>query len=264
VVTDEIVHREGAELLGRYPVVLTGTHPEYMSAAEFDALDAYVRGGGRLMYLGGNGFASNVSFDEHRPWIMENRRVDFWMQGEDARHSESHNSTDGLRGGDLRRIGRESVQLTGVETATMGFDRSYPYHREPGSHDPAAAFVFAGVSGDVLGDFGLLGGGVVGQEWDNSAGHDRGPEFLLLAASRDHTLVPPLFGAVKPQYHGELTLGFPGRGCVFSVSSMSWCGALSQHDYRNDIATITGNVLRRFLDPAPLVPPTKGASDARS
>ncbi|GGO27126.1 hypothetical protein [Microbispora bryophytorum] len=38
-------------------------------------------------------------------------------------------------------------------------------------------------------------------------------------------------------------------GCVFSAGSMAWCGALSHDGYRNDISTITRNVIDRFHDP---------------
>lgn len=35
-------------------------------------------------------------------------------------------------------------------------------------------------------------------------------------------------------------------GAVFSVSSISWCSALSHNDYQNDVQTMTQNVLRTF------------------
>jgi N,N-dimethylformamidase len=41
---------------------------------------------------------------------------------------------------------------------------------------------------------------------------------------------------------------------VFSVGSIAWTGALSHNGYDNDIARITENVLRRFLDVRPLAP----------
>ena len=56
VITDQDLHFEGAALLAPYKVVLTGTHPEYYSQQMLDALHAYLEEGGRLMYLGGNGF----------------------------------------------------------------------------------------------------------------------------------------------------------------------------------------------------------------
>lgn len=252
VVTDEDLHRAGASLLRPYQVALTGTHPEYMSARMFDAIaDWTTTDGGRLMYLGGNGFSSNVNFDAERPWIMENRRVELWERGEEFQRSEAFNSTDGRRGGYFTASGRQPAAVTGVESATMGFDHSYPYVLGEAARRPEAAFVFEGVTGGIIGDFGAIGGGVVGQEWDNAAGHQFGPEHLILGSSRDHTLVPPLFGALRPDYHADLVLYLRGSGAVFSVSSMAWCAALSHDHYANEIARITHNVLRRFLDPAP-------------
>jgi N,N-dimethylformamidase len=105
-----------------------------------------------------------------------------------------------------------------------------------------------------IGNFGQLGGGVVGQEWDNAATFELGPGHLILASSTEHTLVPPMFGAMRPDYHADLVLFFRGAGAVFSVSSMAWCGALSHNDYDNEIAVITGNVLARFIDRAPFPP----------
>lgn len=260
VATDEDLHFRGRSLLDGYQVVLTGSHPEYMSAAMFDAFDQYTSSGGRLMYLGGNGFSMSVTFHPERPWIMENRRVELWERPEEFRRTEARNSTDGQPGGYFQASGRSTAALIGVETATMGFDHSYPYTLGSGAARPEASFVFDGVSPEALpgrkiGDFGLLGGGVVGQEWDNAATFALGPGHLILASSTEHTLVPPLFGAVRPDYHADLVLYFRGSGAVFSVSSMAWCGALSHDEYRNEIAVITGNVLARFIDTAPFPPP---------
>ena len=41
-------------------------------------------------------------------------------------------------------------------------------------------------------------------------------------------------------------------GAVFSVGSIAWPTSLPHQGYRNNVARLTGNVLRRFLDPAPL------------
>jgi hypothetical protein len=44
-----------------------------------------------------------------------------------------------------------------------------------------------------------------------------------------------------------------GLGDVFAVGSMTWIGALYGEDPEpTDVATITANVIRRFLDPAPI------------
>jgi len=40
-------------------------------------------------------------------------------------------------------------------------------------------------------------------------------------------------------------------GAVFSTGSIAWCCALSHNAYENNVRRLTGNVLRRFLDPRP-------------
>ena len=40
-------------------------------------------------------------------------------------------------------------------------------------------------------------------------------------------------------------------GAVFSTGSIAWAGSLSHNSYDNNVARISGNVIRRFLDPAP-------------
>ena len=76
VLTDEDMHAEGVECLRRYRCVMTCTHPEYYSTPMWDALYAYTQGGGRLMYLGGNGFYWRVAFREDKPGAMEMRRAE--------------------------------------------------------------------------------------------------------------------------------------------------------------------------------------------
>ena len=56
VVTDEDLDEEGVDLIAPYRCLLTGSHPEYHTPGTLDALAAYTAGGGRLAYLGGNGF----------------------------------------------------------------------------------------------------------------------------------------------------------------------------------------------------------------
>jgi N,N-dimethylformamidase len=40
-------------------------------------------------------------------------------------------------------------------------------------------------------------------------------------------------------------------GAVFSTGSIGWAGSLAHDGYRNNISTITENVLRRFISPEP-------------
>jgi N,N-dimethylformamidase len=43
----------------------------------------------------------------------------------------------------------------------------------------------------------------------------------------------------------------PNGGAVWSTGSIAWCGSLSWNGYDNNVSRLTGNVLRRFLDPRP-------------
>ena len=45
-----------------------------------------------------------------------------------------------------------------------------------------------------------------------------------------------------------------GQGAVFSTGSITFCGSLPSNGYDNNISRLLGNVLDRFLDPAPFAP----------
>ncbi|MBM3525852.1 MAG: N,N-dimethylformamidase, partial [Alphaproteobacteria bacterium] len=47
----------------------------------------------------------------------------------------------------------------------------------------------------------------------------------------------------------------PGGGAMFSVGSIAWCGSLAHNGYDNNVARVTANVLRRFIDPTPFSVP---------
>ena len=55
VITDEDLHQEGLACLEPYNVVINATHAEYYSERMMNATEDYLAGGGRLMYLSGNG-----------------------------------------------------------------------------------------------------------------------------------------------------------------------------------------------------------------
>jgi N,N-dimethylformamidase len=253
VALDDDLHKLGLPLLDGVRVVITGTHPEYISSVEYDALVAFQDRGGRLMYLGGNGIQSRINFSPDRPWVMENRRVPYWKSAHPGVEAEMRLASDGLPAGHLSSVGREATLLVGVETATMGFDESRPFRLADGL--PGwASFVFDGVKGPELGEFGRLGGGVVGQEWDNAAvGKPLPEEHVVLASSHDHSMIPPLFGTIREPYHCDMVLvARPSGGACWSVGTMAWCGALSHNGYDNDVARVTKNVLQRFLHPESL------------
>ena len=60
--------------------------------------------------------------------------------------------------------------------------------------------------------------------------------------------MPPFHDA---KARSDMVLAPVGLGDVFAVGSMTWIGALhGEGPAPTDVATITANVIRRFLDPA--------------
>ena len=260
VLADEDLHGEGVESLRPYRVMLTGSHPEYWSVQMLDALESYLADGGRVMYLGGNGFYWVTSFDSQRPHVIEVRRwrgTGTW----EAEPGELHHSTTGEPGSLWRFRGRAPQRLLGVGFSAYGDDASRPYFRQPDSANPRAAFIFEGVSDDEpIGDFGLVMGGAGGYETDRAdIGLGTPPHALVLATTTGFSdnYEPVIEEVLVPDSrHGDPS-GSPVRGdmvffegpkggAVFSTGSIAWCGSLSWNDYDNNVSRITENVLRRF------------------
>jgi N,N-dimethylformamidase len=267
VITDEDLHREGVALPKPYRAVLTGTHPEYYSKAMIQALDDYLQGGGRLMYLGGNGFYWRIAFHPEKPGVIEVRRGETGTRTWIAEAGEYYLSCTGEMSGLWRANGWSSHRLVGVSFGSEGFDASSYYRRKPGSFDPRAAFIFEGVGADeTIGDFGAVGGGAAGLELDVVDPRlGTPPHALVLASSENHSNVylmtpeeipstyPGLDGIEDPRVRADMVFfETPNGGAVFSTGSIAWAGSLAHNGYDNNVARITGNVLRRFLDPAPL------------
>ena len=267
VLTDEILHQEGVDLLRPYRVILTGTHPEYWSLEMLDALQRYLEEGGRLMYMGGNGFYWVTSFARGRPHAIEVRRAD-GVRSWEHRPGELYHSTSGQRGGLWRRRGRAPQKLTGVGFTAQGFDTSSPYRRNKDSYDPRAAFIFEGIEGELVGDYEslIMNHGAAGFEIDRvdrALGTPR--HTLCLASSFGHSdsyqhTVEEVFGSnsmqggtVEPRVRADMVyLEYPNHGAVFSTGSIAWSGALSYSNYENSISRVTGNVLRAFQADGPL------------
>jgi N,N-dimethylformamidase len=251
VATDEDLHFDGRPLLDGYPVVLSGTHPEYLSIAMFDAMQDWVEQGGRYVYTGGNGYTSCVTWSVERPWLMENRTTGRMRVDDDRARAEAHNQFDGTLGSGMDESGRSAGSLFGVDSVTMGFDRSYPVLRSQDSYVPEFEFAFAGIPDRLFGGRSMSGGGVIGQEWDNARFVAGTPGHHVLASSIDHSLIPAVLGA-DPVHHGDVVLAFHGDGVVLALSAMAWTGALHIDDYTNDAERFLRNVLTRFLEPLPI------------
>ncbi len=270
VIADEDLHAEGASLLAGYAAVLTGTHPEYWSTAMLAGMQAYLDRGGRLAYLGGNGFYWRCAFSPCWPGAIEVRRCEdgarYWAE----EPGEYYLQFTGEYGGLWRRLGTPPQMVVGIGTVATGFDASSYYRRRPASFDPRAAFIFDGVgAAELIGNFGSMGGGAAGLETDAvDARLGTPPHALVLATSEEHspgTMLAPeetgfhhlvMDGAQNPAVRADMVFfETPNGGAVFSTGSIAWAGSLAHDRYVNNVSRITANVVRRFLDPAPFALP---------
>ena len=258
VITDEDLHHEGVALLGQYRCVMTGTHPEYHTTPMWDGLQAYLHGGGRMMYMGGNGFVWRIGMLPDQPGAIELRRGEAGSSTGANEPGEYYMSSTGEYGGSWAKIGRSPQLLAGVGYVAQGFDFSSGYRRLPDSFDQRAKFIFEGIGGDeIIGDFGLLGHGAAGVEVDRVDRALGTPSHALRLATSagGHTATyrfANLGGLDDPEVRADLAYFETGQGgAVFSVGSMAWAAALPHNDYVNNVSKITRNVLRHFLGDAP-------------
>ncbi len=268
VVTDQDLHHEGVEVIRPYRVVLTGSHPEYYSEQMLDHLHAYVEGGGRLMYMGANGFYWVINYDPESKNVIEVRKG-YGSNAWRCRPGEFHLSFTGEYGTLWRHRGRAPQRLVGVGFGSEGFDVSSYYRRTEDTFDARMAWMFDGIEPDErLGDFGLVGDGAAGLELDiYDASLGTPPEAVIVATSEDHTdiylevleelyfNVPGTGGTQNGRVRGDIVyFPTPNGGAVWSASSIAYCGSLSHNNYDNNISKLTKNVLDRFVsdEPAPL------------
>ena len=268
VIADEDIHAEGLAALAPYRVIVTSSHPEYWSTTMLDALAEWQRGGGRLMYLGGNGFYWRVAFSDAWPGAMELRRAEDGVRNWQTGDGESYHAFGGEYGGMWRRNGRPPNEVAGVGFAAQGFGRATHFDVDADSFSSRAAWIWHGVEPEdgKIGTSGL-GGGAAGQEIDRYDTRLGSPEHAVVLASA--TQFGPDMVRTKEEFEGSVDVTLPdpyvrgdvifyetpGGGAVFSASSISWFGALARNGYDNDIAQMTTNVVRRFADPAPFEPP---------
>src|SRR5260221_5989834 len=136
IVTDDDLHKEGLNLFRRHRVLLTGSHPEYDSLAMLDALDGWVRGGGRLMYMGGNGFYWRVAYHPTRDGIIEVRRSEDGTRAWDAEVGEYYHSFTGEYGGLWRRQSPPAKALAGGGVLHQGLHHPSPLPPRPSRARP--------------------------------------------------------------------------------------------------------------------------------
>ncbi|KAL1878111.1 hypothetical protein VTK73DRAFT_8072 [Phialemonium thermophilum] len=264
VLTDHDLHLRGAAALAAYDVVISGSHPEYPSMESLDAYEGFLRRGGHLMYTGGNGFYWRSVTDPKRPHRMEVRRADVGARTHELPAGERYHSLNGQLGGLWRSLGRAPNLIWGIGSCASGKGPGRPFLPTPEAlNNPSLAWFWKGLdekSKKRLGEQGLAGG-ASGDELDRLDTAIGTPtNAILLARSERHDdhfmlfneeLIFPMIGTLgstSPLVRSDMVYYESNSGgAVFSVGSINWNNSLAWDGYKNDIATVTENVLREFL-----------------
>jgi N,N-dimethylformamidase len=124
------------------------------------------------------------------------------------------------------------------------------------------SWIFNDILDEVIGDFGLSGGGAAGFELDRADVRLGTPRnAIIVASSEGHdnsfVLVPedilthhdtwphePLKDLIRADI---VYFDTPNGGAVFSVGSITFCGSLPENECNNNISTMIDNVVRKFL-----------------
>lgn len=254
LITDHGFHTRGATALDGYAAVMTGSHPEYMSADMEAALRAFVGRGGSLAYLGGNGFAARVAF---RGDLMELRRSPLEVgRTWDGPVSEQVLALTNEPGGFFRNSGRGEFSLIGGAMSLMGFGPAHPFVRTPESRDPAVSWLFEGIGEESFGHDGLVLGGAAGYEVDATDPHlGTAPDTVVVARASGFSIgfaddaarwYPGGEDERQQRRVAEMTLRqIAAGGWIFSASSVAFLGALPAAGM-NAVGRITLNLLARL------------------
>ncbi|MBS0530643.1 MAG: N,N-dimethylformamidase large subunit [Proteobacteria bacterium] len=272
IVTDDDLDKEGPASLSPYRCVMTGCHPEYHTQRSADAVRGFIETGGRFIYLGGNGFYWRVSTHPDYPETVELRRAEDGNRSWASEPGEYYHAFDGAYGGLWRRNGQPPQALLGVGYCGQGFYKCHPFRLNAAASDPRVAFLMDAppVTGSLLGDFGLVGGGAVGLEIDRADRHLGTPDHALVLATSvplddSYILANEEVGVNRPTVSGAMSAALradlvffetPAGGAVLSTGSISWAGSMSKRRNDNPVSTLTRNAIRRFSDPVPFTMPS--------
>ena len=216
---------DGTLDLSGYRVLIIGGHPEYWTRRMYDRVKRWVfEGGGRLMYLGGNGLNCEVELTADGAMVCHNGAItDLWprgMGGKDSRFALRHES---------------EASLLGVVFTPAGAMTGAPYRVIKSTH-----WAFAGT--------GLRAGDTFGEKClhERCPGGASGHETDKVSASSPRS-VNVLAKGINPDDGGAEMVIFdtPSGGAVFSVGSISYVTSLPVDEH---VSRLTDNVLRRFLE----------------
>ncbi len=255
ILTDEYLHCQGSTALDPYQVVLTGSHPEYVSPEAFDAFEEHLKSGGSLAYLGGNGFYWSVALGKSHPELMEVRRHRGTRTWTCAVGEKTH-QLDGRPGGDWRGLDRPPNLLTGIGFAGLGFSGDGDYTVSSDINEELPANLVR-----VLKAIGESPFGVAGLEVDS---HDpilgSDPHLHVIACTRRlpegyhqaieniealDNLLPDPSTAFQGNVQGNIVFGTRSTGGnVFSVGSIRWVSGLNKANDPDCVDALTLAAIR--------------------
>lgn len=255
VLTDHEIHWS-PDVLTQYDVVLSGSHPEYISSIEMRALQKYTESGGLFIYAGGNGFYWKVDVVPNRPHAVEVRRGAAGCRTYSLPPGERFH-TDGSAGGLWRDLGLPANDLCGIGSAACGFGPGVPLMIDPVTrYDRGAQFLFEGVSPftHILGGLSLFGRPASGDEIDRHDEHLGPKRTMKLASSsylggrhpRCYTAFPedvkfPMLAVTGPECPTVRTdmVWTPGRlrGGVLAMGSMDIVSTQKQQTNTETVLT---------------------------
>jgi len=262
VITDMEIHARGKEYLDAYEVLISGAHPEYTTQKMFDALYAYRDQGGRIMYLGGNGWYWVTGVYDEDPLLIEIRRGHAGIRCWESYPGEVNLISTGEPGGLWRHRGMAPQRFAGVGMAAQGWSKSAGYRlAEELDPEGPSSWILAGVDENPIGEYGYVMNGAAGDEIDRAdVALGTPPGATTIASSFGHpnyyqraieelpmTMEGHAGGQNDPEIHADIVyFATPGGGEVFSVGSMAWSGSLLWNKSDNGVSRITENVVRRF------------------
>ena len=272
VITDHDLHAEGADLLSPYGVVLTGSHPEYWTTDMLAGMRSYLDQGGRLMYLGGNGFFGVTTIDAERPHIAEVRRWGtswpFEMPPAERVHSTTGEPGGTWRNRACRRMDSSASAPAPPASTGRPLRPPTPQLRSPRPSSSSRASATTNPSATAPPSSSATVPPATRWTVSTTAWAPR-PTPCYVASSVGHseryaafiderleytqgkdgmpTDAPP--PPDRPHVFVRADMVYfetPNGGGVFSVGSIAWRGCLSYDNYDNTVSRVTGNVLRRF------------------
>ncbi|WP_144097545.1 N,N-dimethylformamidase beta subunit family domain-containing protein [Croceicoccus sediminis] len=254
IVTDFCLHERGADALAGYRCVMTGSHPEYVSEQVLDALAGHTRRGGNILHMGGNAFYAVTSVFAEEGDVVEIRRGFGGTIPWQSEPGEARQAATGELSGLWRWRGRSAQRLVGTGTSAVSFGKGSAFRR---TDDATADFdwMFEGV-GDTVDAHGTLSGGPAGFEVDSSR-HSLGTPTDTVVVASAAALGDPAFLAIEdmiatgPQAAPSCHLTYrrdPSGAQTFSAASIAWSSCLLSNGGDNDVAAMTANILRKFLE----------------